>query len=61
MNKYGLYYSTYNDNTLNGLQDMIRLDEMITKDEVKQLKEEMPKMTMVGKVTLSAEKNEDGK
>lgn len=35
LNKYGLYYHYENDNSLNGLQDMIRLDEMISNDEVR--------------------------
>jgi hypothetical protein len=34
LNQYGLYVHEANDKTLNGLEDMIRLDEMVSPDDV---------------------------
>ena len=39
LNEYGLYYNNLYDPTLDGLQDMLRLDELVTESEVRNMYE----------------------
>lgn len=45
LNQYGLYVHEPTDKTLTGLEDMIRLDEMITADDVTQIRSSLPTLT----------------
>lgn len=47
LNEYGLYYNNLYDPTLDGLQDMLRLDELVTESEIRNMYEERPEIESI--------------
>lgn len=44
LNQYGLYVHDPKDKSLNGLEDMIRLDQMVSDDDIAKIREKVPEM-----------------
>lgn len=47
LNQYGLYVHEPKDKTLNGLEDMIRLDQMVTDEDVVQIRNSLPTLSKI--------------
>lgn len=47
LNQYGLYVHNPKDKSLNGLEDMIRLDQMVSDDDISNIKNKLPQMNKI--------------
>ena len=54
LNQYGIYYQTYSNGHMNieGLQDMIRYDELVTEQEALLIKKKVPSISKISSIRM---------